>query len=162
MIRRPPRSTLFPYTTLFRSILPPSQDHKRLLAGDQGPNTGGMGAYAPVSIVTHELIDLVERVIVRPTLKAMNDEGAPFKGVLYAGLMISSDGRPSVVEFNSRLGDPEAQVVLPITTNPLLDHFWAIAAGENWRPEHRRPDTAAVATVVAAPGYPDAPRNGMP
>ncbi|MBI4500580.1 MAG: phosphoribosylamine--glycine ligase [Gemmatimonadetes bacterium] len=143
-------------------VLPPSQDHKRLLDGDLGPNTGGMGAYAPLSIITHRLIQTIENTVLLPTLAALADQGAPFTGVLYAGLMIDPSGSPNVVEFNCRLGDPETQVVLPIARNPLLEHFWAVARGESWRPEHCPPDKAAVTTVLAAPGYPDSPKKGMP
>ena len=142
-------------------VLPPSQDHKRLLDGDRGPNTGGMGAYAPLSLVTHSLIENIEKTVLRPTLTAMAFAGAPFKGVLYAGLMLGPGGDINVVEFNCRFGDPEAQVVLPLTRNPLLEHMWAIAAGEKWSPEHRAPDRAAVTTVLAAPGYPESPAKGM-
>ncbi len=146
-------------------LLPVSQDHKRLQEGDLGPNTGGMGAYAPVTIATDELLQLVDREVIQPTLAEMTSRGMPYRGVLYAGLMIAPDGKPSVVEFNCRFGDPEAQVVLPIASERLADHLWGIAAGERWSPEEAPRATgagagAAVTTVLAAPGYPESPQKG--
>jgi phosphoribosylamine---glycine ligase len=145
----------------------PAQDHKRLLEGDRGPNTGGMGAYAPVNPdpVTAggwaDLVDVVGERIVEPTLAALRERGAPFTGVLYAGLMITRDG-PKVVEFNCRMGDPEAQAILPITSFQVLPLMRAVAAGEPVAADWRRTGTtrSAVATVVAAAGYPDRPRTG--
>ena len=96
-----------------------AQDHKRLLDGDFGPNTGGMGAYAPTSIATPELIRQVMREIIEPTLGAMRDEGCPFRGLLYAGLMLTSDG-PKVVEFNCRFGDPETEALMPLMDSSLV------------------------------------------
>ena len=139
-------------------LLPASQDHKRLLDGDRGPNTGGMGAYAPVSIATEALMDRVRERVLDPTLAEMRRQGAPFQGVLYAGLMIDR-GEPSVVEFNCRLGDPEAQVVLPLVEAGLTDCLEAIATGGGIRPL-RTSQAAAVTTVLAARGYPDAPEKG--
>lgn len=159
----------------------PAQDHKRLLEGDRGPNTGGMGAYAPVNPMavlgrgdgsSHaasfpvggdwvELVDVVAGRIVEPTLAALRDRGAPFTGVLYAGLMITREG-PKVVEFNCRMGDPEAQAILPITPFQLLPLMRGVAAGESIAADWRAAGVArsAVATVVAAAGYPDRPRTG--
>ena len=140
-------------------LLPVSQDHKRLLAGDRGPNTGGMGAYSPVSLASPALLDRVKRDVLLPTLEAMRRLGSPFTGVLYAGLMIDPAGVPSVVEFNCRLGDPEAQVVLPLISGGLTDCLWRVAKGE--RPS--RMDTtraAAVTTVLASRGYPEHPEKG--
>src|SRR5690606_19910603 len=94
-------------------LLPPSQDHKRLGEGDTGPNTGGMGAYSPVAVATPALLGRAISMVIRPTLAALRDLGAPFSGLLYAGLMVDGDAI-SVVEFNCRFGDPEAQVVLPL------------------------------------------------
>ncbi|MBI4419974.1 MAG: phosphoribosylamine--glycine ligase [Gemmatimonadetes bacterium] len=144
-------------------ILPPSQDHKRLLDGDQGPNTGGMGAYAPVSIATEALLDTVEHAVLCPTLAQLAREGATYRGVLYAGLMVGPEGSPAVVEFNCRFGDPETQVVLPVLDLDLGAHMWAIARGESWRPPQSQAPAsgAAVTTVLAAPGYPDTPAKGM-
>ena len=95
-------------------LLPVSQDHKRLLEGDAGPNTGGMGAYSPVSVATPELLERTRAEVLEPTLADMRRRGTPFAGVLYAGLMVDEEGTPWVVEFNCRLGDPETQVVLPL------------------------------------------------
>ncbi len=139
-------------------LLPPSQDHKRLLEGDRGPNTGGMGAYAPVSIATPELLERVRERVLLPTLGEMQRQGTPFEGVLYAGLMIDR-GEPSVVEFNCRLGDPEAQVVLPLLDGGLTDCLESIASGRGVR-RVRTSARAAVTTVLAAAGYPDAPVKG--
>jgi phosphoribosylamine--glycine ligase len=143
------------------SILPPAQDHKRLGEGDTGPNTGGMGAYAPVSLTTPTLLDRVRREVLAPTLAEMRRRGAPYRGVLYAGLMIAPDGAPSVVEFNCRFGDPEAEVVLPILPAGIAADLEAIARGA-WRPRESvvPPIGAAVTTVLAARGYPDAPEAG--
>lgn len=137
-----------------------AQDHKRLLDNDQGPNTGGMGAYAPVSISTDDLISTVKKTIFEPTLKAMRDEGCPFTGLLYAGLMLTKDG-PKVVEFNCRFGDPETQVVLSLMKSSLLDLFITVAKGNsisNKTVEWER--AAAATTVLAAEGYPDSPKLG--
>jgi len=121
-----------------------------------------MGAYSPVSIGTQALLDRVRAEVLAPTLATMADEGAPYRGFLYAGLMIDSTGAPSVVEFNCRFGDPEAQVVLPILDGDLLDHLWPIGAEEDWRPatDCMTATGCAVTTVLAAPGYPDSPRKG--
>ncbi len=136
------------------------QDHKRIGVGDTGPNTGGMGAYAPVSTSTPQLIEQVRREILEPTLTAMRTEGRPFSGLLYAGLMLTADG-PKVVEFNARFGDPETQVVLPLMKSSLLDPMLAIARGEsleNTQMEWR--SAAALTTVLAAEGYPGDVRKG--
>jgi phosphoribosylamine--glycine ligase len=141
-------------------MLPTCQDHKRLKERDLGPNTGGMGAYTPVSLASDELIRRVEAEVIQPTLRELANLGSPYRGVLYAGLMISPAGDPSVVEFNCRFGDPEAQAVLPIVDD-LTAHMWAIASGEPWSPPRSLPaKQAAVATVLAASGYPDSPQKG--
>ena len=132
----------------------PSQDHKRIGEGDTGPNTGGMGAYAPVSIARGDLLREVRDRVVLPTLGAMAERGCPFRGLLYAGLMVT-DGRPRVVEFNCRFGDPETQVVLPLLDAPLLPLLEEIARGGSVAGEtlpFRR--GAAVTTVLASGGYP--------
>jgi phosphoribosylamine--glycine ligase len=151
--------------------LVPAQDHKRLLAGDRGPNTGGMGAYAPVSLGhrlgtvdrdTTALLREVETRVLLPTLAAMRERGRPFAGLLYAGVMITADG-PKVVEFNCRFGDPEAQAVLPIADlAPTLAHVMlAIARGEGIPAGARcRASGYAVTTVLAAAGYPGTPHAG--
>ena len=145
-------------------LLPASQDHKRLGEGDTGPNTGGMGAYTPVSIATDTLFDRVEREILLPTLRSLDADGSRYAGVLYAGLMIRPDGAPAVIEFNCRFGDPEAQVVLPALDRGLVDDFGRIARGEEWtpRPPRLHAARAAVTTILAASGYPEAPRKGAP
>jgi phosphoribosylamine--glycine ligase len=139
----------------------PAQDHKRLLDGDLGPNTGGMGAYAPVSAATPHLVTEVTERILLPTLEALRKAGSPFKGLLYAGLMLTPDG-PRVVEFNCRFGDPETEAILPLMTSPLLELMHRVSSGESirdasaieWSRAH------AVTTVVAAAGYPDSPQTG--
>jgi phosphoribosylamine---glycine ligase len=139
----------------------PAQDHKRLFAGDAGPNTGGMGAYAPVAIGTATVVREATARVIEPTLAALRERGAPFSGLLYAGLMITDEG-PKVVEFNCRFGDPETQAILPLLRSSLLDPFLAVASGEGlsgmasleWDPGF------AVTTVVAVAGYPDAPVTG--
>jgi phosphoribosylamine---glycine ligase len=141
-------------------LLPPSQDHKRLGEGDTGPNTGGMGAYGPVSIATESLLERTRSEVLLPTLETMRGRGTPFTGVLYAGLMVSSSGDLSVVEFNCRPGDPETQVVLPLLDGGLTDCLDAVASGRGIRPLQVRPSACAVTTVLAARGYPDAPERG--
>jgi phosphoribosylamine---glycine ligase len=141
-------------------LLPVAQDHKRLLDGDRGPNTGGMGAYSPVSLATPGLIASVSEAIIAPTLAAMRRRGTPFQGLLYCGLMLTPDG-PKVIEFNCRFGDPETQAVLPLLDGSLLDLMALSAAGSL----HASADLsvtqgAAVTTVLAAPGYPDSPAAG--
>ena len=140
-----------------------AQDHKRLLDGDEGPNTGGMGAYAPVSLATGDLMKQVQTSIVDPTLAAMRDVGVPFRGLLYCGLMLTESG-PKVVEFNCRFGDPETQVVLPLMKSALLPYLVACTSDgglEEMAEIEFLPD-AAVTTVVAAAGYPENPRTGDP
>jgi phosphoribosylamine--glycine ligase len=138
-----------------------AQDHKRLLDGDEGPNTGGMGAYAPVSLATEELVRSVQHAIVEPTLAAMRSAGSPFRGLLYCGLMLTETG-PRVVEFNCRFGDPETQVVLPLMKSSLLPYLMACTAdgGLAGTGELEFSPGAAVTTVVAAHGYPESPRTG--
>jgi phosphoribosylamine--glycine ligase len=140
----------------------PSQDHKRVGEGDTGPNTGGMGAYAPVSLVTTGFVEAVEKEILLPTLRALESEGAPFKGLLYAGLMLTSNG-PKVVEFNCRFGDPETQVVLPLLEGSLLEPLAVIAEGGSISGLKlgQRPG-GAVTTVLASQGYPGGYEKGKP
>jgi phosphoribosylamine--glycine ligase len=140
-------------------LLPVAQDHKRLLEGDQGPNTGGMGAYSPVALATPALLERVKREVLSPTLEQMRRQGNPFTGVLYAGMMIDRAGAPSVVEFNCRLGDPEAQVVLPLVSGGLTNALLRVAEGK--APSSLELSRqAAVTTVLASRGYPDAPETG--
>ncbi|MDQ2930102.1 MAG: phosphoribosylamine--glycine ligase, partial [Gemmatimonadota bacterium] len=137
-----------------------AQDHKRLLDGDLGPNTGGMGAYAPVSLGSNALVeDAIERVFI-PTLNALRAAGAPFSGLLYAGLMLTTQG-PKVVEFNCRFGDPETESILPLLESSLLEPLLAVANGGGMSGLALKWSASfAVTTVVAAAGYPDAPRKG--
>ncbi len=140
----------------------PSRDHKRLLESDEGPNTGGMGAYAPVADGTAELIEDVRRTIAQPVLEAMAGQGTPYIGFLYAGLMLTAEG-PKVIEFNCRLGDPEAQAVLPITASNLVEPLLAVARGEglgNW--EAQAAPEVALTTVLASEGYPGPYEKGRP
>jgi phosphoribosylamine--glycine ligase len=136
-----------------------SQDHKTVFDGDEGPNTGGMGAYSPVPIMTSELYLQVEKEILVPTVHAMNREERPYKGVIYIGLMITSSG-PMVLEFNVRLGDPEAQVILSRMKSDIVPIMLATISGEldkvdlEWYPQ------ASVCVVMASGGYPGSYDNG--
>jgi phosphoribosylamine--glycine ligase len=146
------------------NVLPlvPAQDHKRALDGDRGPNTGGMGAYAPVSLASDAIMVEVRERIFAPTLAALNARGRRFTGLLYAGLMITPDG-PKVVEFNCRFGDPETQAVLPVATvgPSFTEVVAAVARGEPISVDATCvANGAAVCTVLAAPGYPEQPRIG--
>jgi phosphoribosylamine---glycine ligase len=135
-------------------VMPPSQDHKRIGEGDTGPNTGGMGAYLPVSIADLPLMERITDTILLPTLEEMSRRGSPFRGLLYAGIMLTEDG-PKVVEYNCRFGDPETQAVLPLMDSSLLDPLEAVARGGSIRgAELHWKDAAAVTTVLAAGGYP--------
>jgi len=138
--------------------LSPAQDFKRLYDGDAGPNTGGMGAYSPVPQAGEELVDKVMDEIIEPTMAALRRAGIEYRGVLYAGLMLTESG-PQVVEFNVRFGDPEAEVVLPRLASDLVDLLSEAAAG-HLRSEAKFADDAAVCVVCAAPGYPGEPRTG--
>ena len=142
-------------------VLPAAQDHKRIGEGDTGPNTGGMGAYAPAPVVTPDVLAAAEREVIRPVLDGMRAEGHPYRGVLYVGLMIA-DGRPSVVEFNCRFGDPEAQVVLPLLASDPLDLFEAVASGRLADVAVETTGGAAACVVLASEGYPGAYEAGRP
>ena len=137
-----------------------SQDHKRLLDGDQGPNTGGMGAYSPAPIITPSLHARVIREIIQPTLRGMAREDARYGGFLYAGLMIDAAGNPKVLEFNCRLGDPEAQPILLRLKSDLLELIEAALAGRLDQTEAHWDRRTALGVVLAAHGYPEAPRKG--
>jgi phosphoribosylamine--glycine ligase len=139
-----------------------SQDHKRRDDGDRGPNTGGMGAYSPAPIVTAQLHLRIMREVIEPTLKGLADDGNPYLGFLYAGLMIAADGAPKVLEFNCRLGDPEAQPILMRLQSDLIDLCEAALDGTLERLEVRWDSRAALGVVMAAGGYPDAYRKGDP
>jgi len=140
-----------------------AQDHKRLLDGDLGPNTGGMGAYAPTALATPALLAEISALVLAPTLAALRERGAPFTGLLYAGLMLTSDG-PKVVEFNCRFGDPETQTILPLMKSSLLELLSAVANGDSVLNANPVEWTGAcsVTTVLAARGYPEPPRLGDP
>ena len=137
-----------------------SQDHKRIFDGDQGPNTGGMGAYSPAPVVTPEVHARVMREIIQPTVAGMRKDGMPFTGFLYAGLMIDAQGRPRTVEFNARLGDPEAQVLLMRLKSDPLDLFLHATDGTLDQLELQWDRHVALGVVMAAGGYPQAPRRG--
>jgi len=137
-----------------------SQDHKRLLDGDRGPNTGGMGAYSPAPVVTPELHARVVREIIQPVLAGMAQEGHRYTGFLYAGLMIDGTGNPRVLEFNCRLGDPETQPIMLRLKNDLLELIESAMEGKLDRVKAEWDRRAALGVVVAAPGYPDAPKKG--
>jgi phosphoribosylamine--glycine ligase len=143
-------------------ILLPAQDHKRIGEGDTGPNTGGMGAFAPVAIAGPDLMETVRSTIIEPTLAALREDGRPFRGLLYAGLILTDAG-PQVIEFNARFGDPETQAVLPLLSSPLLDPLLTVARGGSlrgarleWRP------ASALTTVLASAGYPESSTRGVP
>lgn len=140
--------------------LAPAQDFKRIGDGDTGPNTGGMGAYSPVPLVGPEIIEEVMAKAVAPTLSTLEGRGAPYKGVLYAGIMLTPAG-PKVLEYNVRFGDPECQVVVPRLASDLGEHLREAAAGRLRTPLRWR-DEACVTVVLASEGYPAAPRAGDP
>ncbi len=137
-----------------------SQDHKRVFDADLGPNTGGMGAYSPAPVVTPEVHNRVMREIIAPTVKGMAADGVPYVGFLYAGLMIDAHGAPRVVEFNCRLGDPEAQPILMRLKSDLLEIVEHALDGTLDRVDAQWDRRAALGVVLAAAGYPEAPRKG--
>jgi phosphoribosylamine--glycine ligase len=142
-----------------------AQDHKQIGEGDTGPNTGGMGAYAPVPWVTPALMETVRHRILQPVLETLRAKGILYKGVLYAGLMIAPEGAPSVIEFNARFGDPETQVVLPLLEEDLAEICLASAQGDLIRYEaqgFRQKSGAAITVVLASAGYPGAFEKGRP
>ena len=145
-----------------RNILPlaSSQDHKRIFDGDQGPNTGGMGAYSPAPVVTPEVHNRAMREIIAPVVKGMAAEGTPYVGFLYAGLMIDSHGTPRVVEFNCRLGDPETQPILLRLKSDLFELVEHAIDGTLDRVDAQWDRRAALGVVMAAAGYPDTPKKG--
>jgi len=137
-----------------------SQDHKRLLDGDRGPNTGGMGAYSPAPVVAPELHARVVREIIQPVLAGMAQEGHRYTGFLYAGLMIDGTGNPRVLEFNCRLGDPETQPIMLRLKSDLFELIESAMEGKLDRVKAEWDRRAALGVVLAAPGYPDAPKKG--
>ena len=149
-----------------RHVLPlaTSQDHKRLLDADQGPNTGGMGAYSPAPVVTPEVHARAMREIILPTIKGMEKDGIVFTGFLYAGLMIDSQGKPKTLEFNCRMGDPETQPIMMRLKTDLVDVLWAATESASGKQldgiELQWDRRSAVGVVMAAHGYPEQPRRG--
>ncbi len=139
-----------------------ARDHKRLEEGDRGPNTGGMGAFAPVPEVGPDLVEMVRTGIAEPVVAELAARGSPYSGFLYVGLVLTEDG-PKVLEFNCRLGDPEAQAVLPIMGASLVEPMLAVAVGDgvsDWQPEAAK--GAALVTVLASDGYPGSYPTGLP
>ncbi|MBQ2449697.1 MAG: phosphoribosylamine--glycine ligase [Peptococcaceae bacterium] len=136
-----------------------SQDHKRIWDGDKGLNTGGMGAYSPAPIYTADIHEIVVPQVLEATIKAMEQEGRPFAGILYAGLMLTADG-PKVLEFNARFGDPETQAVLPRLKSDLVEIFLAIIDGRLAEMNIEWHEEAAVCVVMASGGYPESSDKG--
>lgn len=137
-----------------------AQDHKRAYDNDQGPNTGGMGTYSPAPVMSPAVLAAAERELIRPGVEGMAADGAPYRGVLFAGLMIDED-QPSLVEFNARFGDPECQVLMLRLKSDLLPYLHASATGELARlPPPEWQDETAICVVLAARGYPEAPEKG--
>jgi len=143
------------------AVLEPAQDHKRLHDGDRGPNTGGMGAYSPAPVVTPRVMEQVERDVLVPMIHGLARERIAYRGVLYAGLMITKGG-PRVLEFNCRFGDPEAQAVLPRLRTDLLELMLATVEGRLDECELEWDPRTAVCVVMASEGYPESPRKGVP
>ena len=143
-------------------MLPPAQDHKRARDGDEGQNTGGMGAYAPAPVITPEVEKKVRETIMEPTLAGMRDRGMPFRGVLYAGLMVTPEGEPYLLEYNVRFGDPEAQVTLPLLKGDFGEACYACSRGELEDGMLTIDDRHAMCVVLASHGYPGNVRTGDP
>lgn len=139
----------------------PSQDHKTIGEGDVGLNTGGMGAYAPAPVVTPELFDDIVQRIMKRTVHALAQEGCPYKGILYGGIIVTADG-PRVIEFNCRMGDPETQVVLPLIKTDLVDIIAAVCNGSVADLDIELDNRAATCVVMASGGYPEAYDIGVP
>ncbi|MBC2595788.1 phosphoribosylamine--glycine ligase [Ruficoccus amylovorans] len=142
-------------------MLPPSQDHKRIGEGDTGPNTGGMGAYAPAAVVTPDINEKVVKEIIEPTLAGLEADGITFRGTLYIGIMIEK-GQPKVVEFNVRFGDPETQVLLPLLKDDPVKIMLDCAKGTLKPAEVKISDDYALVVVMAAAGYPGGYEKGKP
>jgi phosphoribosylamine--glycine ligase len=141
-------------------ILSSAQDHKRAYDKDKGPNTGGMGAYSPTQLLTPVLLDRVGLEIIQPTLTVMAERGHPYRGFLYVGLMIV-DGKPYVIEFNVRMGDPEAQVILPLIESSFFELLWHATEGTLNKANVKISAETAVTVVMAVDGYPDTYKKGM-
>ncbi len=142
------------------AVMATSQDHKRLLDGDQGPNTGGMGAYSPAPVVTPDVHARAMREIIMPTIKGMEKDGIVFTGFLYAGLMIDSQGKPKTLEFNCRMGDPETQPIMMRLKTDLYEVMMAATSGTLDKVELEWDRRPALGVVMAAHGYPLSPRKG--
>jgi len=142
------------------TALATSQDHKRLLDNDEGPNTGGMGAYSPAPVVTAEVHARAMREIILPTIRGMEKDGIPFTGFLYAGLMIDATGHPKTLEFNCRMGDPETQPIMMRLKSDLFEVFWHATDGTLDQVELQWDRRVALGVVMAAHGYPLSPRKG--
>ncbi|EJL79304.1 phosphoribosylamine--glycine ligase [Variovorax sp. CF313] len=142
------------------TALATSQDHKRLLDNDEGPNTGGMGAYSPAPVVTAEVHARAMREIILPTIRGMEKDGIPFTGFLYAGLMIDAAGHPKTLEFNCRMGDPETQPIMMRLKSDLFEVFWHATDGTLDQVELQWDRRVALGVVMAAHGYPLSPRKG--
>jgi phosphoribosylamine--glycine ligase len=138
-----------------------AQDHKRIFDDDRGPNTGGMGAFAPSPLIDRDLQARVMGEIVAPVVRGMAAEGCPFRGFLYVGLMLTSSG-PRVIEFNVRLGDPEAQVILPLVDEPIAPLLAAAASGRLDRSSCRLTSERLAGVVIASRGYPESSESGRP
>jgi phosphoribosylamine--glycine ligase len=141
-------------------LLPAAQDHKRIFDGDRGPNTGGMGAYAPAPLITSELFERVRREIFERALQGMAAEGNPFRGALFAGIMVTPAGDPSLIEFNVRFGDPETQVLMAVLEGDVADALDAAARGALDPSLLHVSSDPALCVVLAAAGYPESPRVG--
>ena len=137
-----------------------SQDHKRLKDGDEGPNTGGMGAYSPAPVVTPDVHARAMRDVILPTIRGMDKDGIPFTGFLYAGLMIDGDGKPKTLEFNTRMGDPETQPIMMRLKSYLVDVLMAATSGKLDEVELQWDRRVALGVVLAAGGYPLSPKKG--
>ena len=146
-----------------KAVVPmmPACDYKRAGDGDEGPNTGGMGSYCPPGFFGEDMIDMVQRTILEPTVRALAEEGRPYKGVLYAGLMITDDG-PKVIEFNARFGDPETQAILPLLKSDLAELMMAVVEERLDAVDIQWSDGACVGVVLASGGYPGEYETGLP
>ena len=134
-------------------VLPAAQDHKRLLNNDEGPNTGGMGAYAPTPLVNDEIYSKIDERVIKPTLKGMEEEGMPFTGVLFIGVMVVN-GEPIILEYNVRFGDPECEELMPLLKSPASELFYKAATGDLANAKIEFHDKFAVGVVMASKGYP--------
>lgn len=143
------------------AVMPPAQDHKRLLDNDEGPNTGGMGAYAPAPVLFKDEIADITLSVMQPVLDGLREDGHPYVGVLYAGLMLTKDG-PRILEFNARFGDPETQAILPLLESDLLEVLTACTRGELDKVKMRWSEGSAVCIVLASRGYPAQSETGFP